>query len=95
MKQKLIIWLIVICMSLTACSGVVFGPPDLSGEPEQPPQPTQKSEGKFKVGNPYKIFGVKYRPRETYNHVETGIASWYGPNFHGKPTANGETFDMY
>ena len=26
--------------------------------------------------------------------IETGVASWYGPNFHGKLTANGETFDM-
>ncbi|MCP5061676.1 MAG: septal ring lytic transglycosylase RlpA family protein [Ignavibacteriae bacterium] len=27
--------------------------------------------------------------------IETGIASWYGPNFDGKKTANGETFDMF
>lgn len=26
---------------------------------------------------------------------ETGIASWYGPDFHGKRTANGEVYDMY
>ena len=26
--------------------------------------------------------------------IETGVASWYGPNFHGKLTANGETYDM-
>lgn len=54
-----------------------------------------QSKGDFKVGNPYKINGVWYTPKETYNLTETGIASWYGPNFHGKPTANGETFDMY
>jgi len=58
-------------------------------------RPVSKSQGKFKVGNPYQVFGVTYRPRETYSYSETGIASWYGPNFHGKPTANGETFDMY
>lgn len=28
------------------------------------------------------------------NAIETGVASWYGPNFHGKLTANGETYDM-
>ena len=28
------------------------------------------------------------------NEIETGVASWYGPNFHGKLTANGETYDM-
>lgn len=26
--------------------------------------------------------------------IETGVASWYGPNFNGKPTANGETYNM-
>lgn len=53
-----------------------------------------QSQGTFKVGNPYKIKGVWYTPRESYNHTETGIASWYGPQFHGKQTANGEIFDM-
>ena len=28
------------------------------------------------------------------NEIETGVASWYGPNFHGKLTANGEIYDM-
>lgn len=49
----------------------------------------------FKVGTPYSIDGRRYVPQESYNFVETGIASWYGPNFHGKATANGEVFDMY
>lgn len=46
------------------------------------------------MGNPYKINGRTYRPQETYNFTQTGIASWYGPNFHGKPTANGEVFNQ-
>lgn len=49
----------------------------------------------FKVGKPYRIDGRRYVPQESYNLSETGIASWYGPNFHGKYTANGEVFDMY
>lgn len=53
-----------------------------------------KSEGNFKVGNPYKVDGKWYKPEERYVHEESGIASWYGPQFHGKKTANGETFDM-
>jgi len=53
-----------------------------------------KSQGNFKVGNPYKVAGKWYRPVESYTHEESGIASWYGPNFHGKPTANGEVFDQ-
>jgi rare lipoprotein A len=50
--------------------------------------------GTYKVGNPYKIDGVTYTPQEEFNRVETGVASWYGPGFHGKSTANGERYDQ-
>ncbi len=52
------------------------------------------SGGGYKVGNPYQINGVWYYPKVDYDYVETGIASWYGAEFHGKRTANGETFDQ-
>ncbi len=54
-----------------------------------------KSKGDFKIGNSYVIKGQRYTPRETYDFTQTGIASWYGPNFHGKKTANGEVFDKF
>ncbi len=54
-----------------------------------------KSRGTFKVGTPYKIKGRQYQPKETYSHTETGTASWYGPGFHGKKTANGEIFNKF
>ncbi len=50
--------------------------------------------GIYKVGNPYKIDGQWYYPAEDENYDRKGMASWYGPNFHGKPTANGEVFDQ-
>ena len=50
--------------------------------------------GAYKVGQPYKINGTWYYPAEDYTYVETGIASWYGPGFHGKRTANGERYDQ-
>jgi rare lipoprotein A len=50
--------------------------------------------GVYKVGTPYQIDGVWYYPAEDFNYDETGIASWYGEAFHGKFTANGETFDL-
>jgi rare lipoprotein A len=50
--------------------------------------------GTYKIGAPYKIDGVTYTPTEEFNHVETGVASWYGPGFHGKSTANGERYDQ-
>lgn len=53
-----------------------------------------KGGGYHKVGKPYEINGVRYVPRHEPDYSETGIASWYGPGFHGKKTANGETYDM-
>ncbi len=52
------------------------------------------SRGAYKVGNPYTIDGVSYTPVEEFNRVETGVASWYGPGFHSRPTANGERYDQ-
>lgn len=48
-----------------------------------------------KVGPKYKIKGKTYKPKHEPKYDETGIASWYGPGFHGKPTATGETFNMH
>lgn len=53
-----------------------------------------KSKGHYKVGNPYKIKGRKYYPKVDYGYDKKGVASWYGPNFHGKLTANGEIFNQ-
>lgn len=43
---------------------------------------------------PYQIRGRWYRPQEQPSYDETGLASWYGDAFHGRPTATGERFDM-
>lgn len=50
--------------------------------------------GSYKVGKPYQIAGVWYYPKEDEHYDATGIGSWYGPQFHGKRTANGEIFDQ-
>jgi rare lipoprotein A (peptidoglycan hydrolase) len=50
--------------------------------------------GRFKIGSPYEIFGVSYFPQNYDDYEEVGIASWYGDDFHGKLTANGETYNM-
>ena len=49
----------------------------------------------YKIGNPYVVEGKKYYPKKNINYDEKGIASWYGPKFHGKLTANGEIFNQY
>src|SRR5581483_5098415 len=60
----------------------------LSDKQQTPPR------GVYKVGEPYQIGGIWYYPAEDYSYDESGIASWYGPDFHGKYTANGEIFDL-
>ena len=58
------------------------------------PTPGAAPKGYYKVGEPYQINSTWYYPVEDYNYDETGIASWYGPGFHAKFTANGEIFDQ-
>ena len=41
-----------------------------------------------------KIAGDWYYPKEKTRYDNEGVASWYGPNFQGRRTANGEIFDM-
>lgn len=53
-----------------------------------------RKEGAYKVGTPYQISGAWYYPKEDPFYDETGIASWYGEDFHAKDTANGERYDM-
>src|SRR5690348_7782391 len=57
-------------------------------------EPASRGKGTYKVGNPYQIDGVWYYPAEDLSYEETGIASWYGEQFHAKETANGEVFDL-
>ena len=47
----------------------------------------------YKIGNPYQEFGVWYYPKRDLTYDDTGIGSWYGDEFAGKLTANGEIFD--
>jgi len=45
---------------------------------------------------PYIIRGIKYYPTVvSVGDSFKGNASWYGPDFHGKLTSNGETYNMY
>lgn len=49
-----------------------------------------------KVQKPYTINGERYEPLSSHEgFVQTGIASWYGSDFHGKKTSSGDTYDMY
>ena len=76
--------------SLAACVNMSPRYPSQANGPQSAP-PTQ---GEYKVGKPYQVGGIWYVPREQPNYDQTGVASWYGEQFHMKATANGERFDM-
>jgi rare lipoprotein A len=75
---------LLLLASLAACAG--------GGDPATPPA-GQPVVGHYKVGQPYQVKGRWYRPEYDPNYAKVGIASWYGADFHGLPTANGEVFD--
>ncbi|ABD07378.1 rare lipoprotein A [Rhodopseudomonas palustris HaA2] len=57
-------------------------------------EPVPKGGGTYRIGKPYVVGGRTYVPEEDANYRAEGLASWYGDNFHGRLTANGEVFDM-
>jgi rare lipoprotein A len=57
----------------------------------KPPESRQKP-----YQRPYSVLGQRYEPLQTHaGFSQTGVASWYGHDFHGKKTSNGETYDMH
>lgn len=61
----------------------------------QPGQPIPKGGGTYRVGKPYVVAGRTYYPEDNRRYRGEGIASWYGDDFHGRLTANGEVYDMH
>jgi rare lipoprotein A len=60
----------------------------------EPGQPVPKGGGVYRVGRPYVVAGRTYIPEVNSHYSAIGLASWYGDDFHGRYTANGEIFDM-
>ena len=83
-----LIVLLALTAVLPACAQLQFGA-ELAKQGKR-----TAAGGIYKVGKPYKIAGEWYYPRENTKYDNIGIASWYGPKFQGRRTANGEIFDM-
>jgi rare lipoprotein A len=82
--------------ALTACASDPFGTKSqYSKRMVEDGEPVPKGGGSYKVGQPYRLRGKTYYPGEEPNYRAEGIASWYGPDFHGRATANGEVYDMH
>jgi rare lipoprotein A len=72
---------VIVCfllLALCACGG----------QPQKPPY------AGIKIGKPYEVYGRWYEPGYSAHYDEIGMASWYGPGFHGGHTASGERFDQ-
>ena len=78
--------MVFLLAGLQACGGGDHPSPPRSG-------PESAAVGHYKVGDPYRINGRWYHPSFDPAYDETGVASWYGDAFQGRPTANGEVFD--
>ena len=76
---------------LLASCGV---PPPSSHRPAPARPRGPASDTPVKVGKPYQVAGIWYYPSDDGGYDEVGLASWYGAQFHGGQTANGERFDM-
>ncbi|MGE4351369.1 MAG: septal ring lytic transglycosylase RlpA family protein [Bdellovibrionales bacterium] len=88
MKLSVRILSLLAGLSLAACGGgrVAQAPSSETGQ-------VATGGGYYKVGRPYKIKGNWYYPKEDYSYDESGIASWYGADFHNQLTANGEVYN--
>ncbi|MCH2546049.1 MAG: septal ring lytic transglycosylase RlpA family protein [Alphaproteobacteria bacterium] len=89
---------VVMAVSLAVMvSTIISGCGSKKGVPEDKPSPYVAGNypGNLKIGNPYDIDGRTYIPAYDPDYDETGVASWYGPGFHGRSTANGERFDQH
>jgi len=91
-----------ILILLGGCTTVPPEPTDGPGrvieDPSSIPDAVPQHAPRSRYGNPasYEVFGQTYHVMESAdNHVERGIASWYGSKFHGRRTSSGEPYDMY
>lgn len=95
-------WLIACSLLVAGCAGrrAIEAPPVATRPPPGPaaaeavrPPSAAPWDARVKLGRPYEVLGQRYVPRDEPAFEEVGIASWYGPTFHGRLTANGEVFD--
>jgi len=87
----------VLCLLLAHCAGTGSVDPRYGVSPSarlvEPGEPVPKGGGVYHVGSPYMVGGRVYVPEDNPHYSAEGLASWYGSDFHGRATANGEIFD--
>jgi len=89
----LVSFLIFLLAVVQACAPVRWEDPTSSSS-----QPVTHRDSRGTKGNQpfYTVFGQRYYVLDTsFGYKESGVASWYGKKFHGKPTSSGAIYDMY
>ncbi len=82
-------------LTMTGCASLNPFPKHVYSTPEKG-KITSSSKKYDPKTNPYTVMGKTYYPLKTARgYDEVGNASWYGKDFHGKKTANGQTYNMY
>jgi rare lipoprotein A len=84
-----------LCLAFASCSGPFGNEAKYSRRVVAEGEPVPKGGGIYHVGRPYSINGRTYFPSEDPGYRAEGTASWYGRDFHGRLTANGEVYDMH
>ena len=88
------------CCVLANCSSRLAGTVDprygvsTSARVVEYGQPVPKGGGVYKLGPAYTVAGRVYVPEQNVHYHSEGVASWYGMDFHGRLTANGEVYDI-
>ncbi len=82
-----------LALTSAACAGVGGSTAPIRGA--TPPAVADPAPIVSGTMRPYQVRGRWYRPEEQPNYDEVGMASWYGDQFNGRPTATGEIFDMH
>jgi len=89
----LVLFLLAACQTKNIQTGEAGNVPENISRSSQLPS---GAGGHHKIGKPYKVGHQTYRPLlSSAGYDATGIASWYGKDFHGKKTSNGERYDMH
>ena len=87
---------LVLCLIVAGLVGCGSKTAPLGSIPPAPGKKAPAPTGKGGTYRPYTINGQTYYPLGSADgYAETGRASWYGRDFHGRKTANGERYDMY
>ena len=95
MRRVLVLLAGAVLLFMAGCASLNPFPKHVHSTP-----PSAEKSAKVRTTNaktrPYTVLGRTYYPLQTASgYDEVGVASWYGSDFHGKKTANGQTYNMY